>query len=43
MSFAIFAELFGEQRGKILVKCDQILGVFPTLKLVLDGAHILDR
>jgi len=35
MPFAIYTELLREQRGKGLVEGDQVLRIFPTLKLVL--------
>ena len=43
LSFAIFAELFREQRRELLVKRDQVLSVFPALKLVLNDVYILDQ
>lgn len=39
----IYAKLLGEQRGKGLVKSDQILRIFAALKLVLAGALIIRR
>jgi hypothetical protein len=37
VSFVICAKLLREERGKSLVKGDQVLSVLPTLKLVLSG------
>ena len=41
--FVIYAKLLREQRGKGLVKSDQVLRIFAALKLVLAGALIIRR